>query len=327
MRNYLLATCSTSTRTTSRTRACTPCCAPPDFAPPWPRSGSVPGPPRRRRRNCWATGRARACSPCRGRHTTPMDERSSSAITCTGRRCTPSSSPCPHASDARLRRLQMRRQYRVVDIAAQAGLSHATVDRVLHSRPGVRPETVAQVQRAIGELDRQRSQVELSSKTIILGPGHAGTGPVRDPECRNALEVELRALRPAVLRVRSSLRETSDPDAAAHTLDAIVRRGSDGVILKAPDHSDGRGGRGAVRRGRDPGGDVRTDVPSSRRTAYVGETSRQGRRLLIWWRIGRGLAATCCSPSATHRFGGRRSASAASGRSWRRWRRHEVSAP
>ena len=36
-----------------------------------------------------------------------------------------------------------RREHRVVDIAAQAGLSRATVDRVLHGREGVRPETVA----------------------------------------------------------------------------------------------------------------------------------------------------------------------------------------
>ena len=163
----------------------------------------------------------------------------------------------------------MRRQYRVVDIAAQAGLSHATVDRVLHGRAGVRPETVAQVQRAIGELDRQRVQVELSSKTIILDL--VMQAPDRfASECRNALEVELRALRPAVLRVRSSLRETSDPDAAARTLDAIARRGSDGVILKAPDHPtvvEAVERLGAVGI---PVVTFVTDVPSSRRTAYVG---------------------------------------------------------
>ena len=33
------------------------------------------------------------------------------------------------------------REHRVVDIATQAGLSRATVDRVLHDRDGVRPET------------------------------------------------------------------------------------------------------------------------------------------------------------------------------------------
>jgi LacI family transcriptional regulator len=46
-----------------------------------------------------------------------------------------------------------RRTHRVLDIAAQAGLSRATVDRVLHERPGVRAATVAQVEQAVAELD------------------------------------------------------------------------------------------------------------------------------------------------------------------------------
>ena len=54
-----------------------------------------------------------------------------------------------------------RRRPRVADIAAQSGLSRATVDRVLHGREGVRPETVAQVERAVAELERQRTQVQL----------------------------------------------------------------------------------------------------------------------------------------------------------------------
>jgi LacI family transcriptional regulator len=162
-----------------------------------------------------------------------------------------------------------RRQYRVADIAAQAGLSHATVDRVLHGRAGVRPETVAQVQQAIDELERQRSQVQLSGKTIILDlvmqtPDRFAS------ESRSALEAELRALRPAVLRVRSDLRERSDPDAATRSLDAVARRGSGGVILKAPDHPTVAA---AVQRLDAVGIPVVTfvtDVTSSRRAAYVG---------------------------------------------------------
>jgi LacI family transcriptional regulator len=51
-----------------------------------------------------------------------------------------------------------QRTHRVLDIAAQACLSRATVDRVLHGRPGVRAATVAQVEQAVAELDRQRAQ-------------------------------------------------------------------------------------------------------------------------------------------------------------------------
>src|SRR6187431_704210 len=42
---------------------------------------------------------------------------------------------------------------RVVDIARAAGVSTATVDRVLNKRPGVRDATVQRVLKAAGELD------------------------------------------------------------------------------------------------------------------------------------------------------------------------------
>jgi LacI family transcriptional regulator len=162
-----------------------------------------------------------------------------------------------------------RRDHRVVDIAVQAGLSRATVDRVLHGREGVRPETVAQVNRAIDELERQREQVHLSGRTLILDL------VMQTPErfavaSRDALEAELRYWRPAVLRARSHLSEHSNPAAAAGALDAVGRRGSHGVILKAPDHPlviD------AVQRLADRGiatVTFVTDVPGSRRLAYVG---------------------------------------------------------
>jgi LacI family transcriptional regulator, galactose operon repressor len=162
-----------------------------------------------------------------------------------------------------------RREHRVVDIAAQAGLSRATVDRVLHGREGVRRETVAQVNQAIDELERQREQVHLSGRTLILDL------VMQTPErfavaSRDALEAELRSLRPAVLRARSHLNEHSDPAAAAALLDAVGRKGSHGVILKAPDHPlvvD------AVQRLADrgiPTVTFVTDVPTSRRAAYVG---------------------------------------------------------
>jgi LacI family transcriptional regulator len=162
-----------------------------------------------------------------------------------------------------------RHKYRVTDIAAQAGLSRATVDRVLHERAGVRPETVAQVERAIQELERQRSQVHLSGRAILLDL------VMQTPErfaaaSRTALESELQALRPAVARARFHMSEHSDPREAAATLERIARRGSQGVILKAPDHPEVIE---AVRRLKIvgiPTVTFVTDVPASGRAAYVG---------------------------------------------------------
>ena len=72
------------------------------------------------------------------------------------------------------------RRPRVVDIATQSGLSRATVDRVLHGREGVRPETVAQVERAVAELERQRTQASALRTDAAGRPRDAGSGAVLD---------------------------------------------------------------------------------------------------------------------------------------------------
>src|SRR3954454_15537316 len=175
----------------------------------------------------------------------------------------------PHDRGLKRRPRGARRDHRVVDIAAQAGLSRATVDRVLHGREGIRAETVAQVRRAIDELERQQQQVHLSGRTLIVDL------VMQTPErfavaSRNALESELRSLRPAVLRARSHLSEHSDPAAIVGILDGMRRKDSHGVILKAPDDPrvaeavDRLAGRGI------PAVTFVTDVPRSRRAAYVG---------------------------------------------------------
>ena len=162
---------------------------------------------------------------------------------------------------------------RVADIAAQSGLSRATVDRVLHGRDGVRPETVAQVERAVAELERQRSQVQLAGRTLILDL--VMQAPERfSSASRQALEAELASVRPAVLRSRAQLSEQGDPEAAAEVLERIVQRGSDGVILKAPDHSVVVEAVARLAAAGVPVVTFVTDLPSSRRAAYVGVDNR-----------------------------------------------------
>ncbi len=165
------------------------------------------------------------------------------------------------------------RTHRVVDIAAQAGLSRATVDRVLHRRPGVRAATVAQVEQAVAELDRQQSQVRLSGRSFLVDlvmqtPDRFGTA------VRTALELELPSLRPAAFRARFRLSEESDPASAAADLVAVARRGSDGVILKAPDSPEVVEAIDALAAAGIPVVTFVTDIPFSRRVAYVGVDNR-----------------------------------------------------
>ena len=53
------------------------------------------------------------------------------------------------------------------EIALQAGVSLATVDRVLHQRPGVRASTRRRVEQAQAELRRQQQQVGLRGRRLL----------------------------------------------------------------------------------------------------------------------------------------------------------------
>lgn len=163
--------------------------------------------------------------------------------------------------------------HRVRDIADQAGLSQATVDRVLNERPGVRESTAAQVRRAIAELDRQRDQVQLGGRTFRLDL--VMQAPLRFTSAvRNALEAELPGLRPAVIRSRFHLREEGSPAELAQVLDTIAHRGSAGVLLKAPDDPAVIDAVQRLHELHVPVVTVVTDLPLSRRIGYVGIDNR-----------------------------------------------------
>jgi LacI family transcriptional regulator len=167
----------------------------------------------------------------------------------------------------------MGHPFKIREIAVQAGLSEATVDRVLNDRGGVRAGTVQEVHQAIADLQRQRTQLRLGGRTFVIDVVmHA---PRRFCEAvRAALEAELPLLRPAVLRARFTFRESAPVAELVDTLDRIGARGSHGVVLKAPDVPEVAAAvERLVRRGI-PVVTLVTDVPTSPRLAYVGIDNR-----------------------------------------------------
>ena len=107
--------------------------------------------------------------------------------------------------------------HRVRDIAVQAGLSEATVDRVLNGRPACARAR----RRGAPRPCRPRpaaAQVRLGGRTFLIDL--VMQAPTRfSSAVRAALEAELPALRPAVLRARFHLRETASAAGIVATLD------------------------------------------------------------------------------------------------------------
>ena len=167
----------------------------------------------------------------------------------------------------------MPHPYPIREIARQSGLSEATVDRVLNRRPGVRSSTAAVVAQAIVDLDRQRSQLRLNGRTFMIDVV-MHTPDRFSSAVKSALEHALPSLRPAAVRSRFEFREKARPAEIVKILDDIRHRGSMGVILKAPDVPEISE---AINRLHDAGIPVVTlvtDIPLSRRIAYVGIDNR-----------------------------------------------------
>jgi LacI family transcriptional regulator len=160
--------------------------------------------------------------------------------------------------------------YRIREIAAQSGLSTATVDRVLHGRGGVRESTVREVHQAIADLDRQQAQVRLGGRTFMVDVV-VQAPPRFSAAVKAALEAELPALRPAVIRSRFRFLDSPSAGDLVAVLERVARTRSHGVILKAPDSP---AVVEAVNRLGIPVVTLVTDLPASRRTAYVGIDNR-----------------------------------------------------
>jgi LacI family transcriptional regulator len=164
-------------------------------------------------------------------------------------------------------------RFLVKDIAFQAGLSTATVDRVLNGRCGVRGQTALRIAAAVRELERQEASLARGGRTFVIDV--VMEAPDRfTRETRMAFESEAGAFCPDMFRIRFQDAEVMKEESFVSALGRIRLRGSDGAVVKArctPEITE------AVRKISAAGIPIFTlvtDLPGSDRLAYAGMNNR-----------------------------------------------------
>lgn len=161
----------------------------------------------------------------------------------------------------------------VNDIARHAGVSLATVDRVLNARPGVRKITIERVTKAISELGyiRDTAAANLARKRVyrfvFLLPDNSSEF-IDSLEAQIVNQSEVHAIERIILETRRV--EALDPQSTVNTLDALGPDVADGVAVIAPETP---ALRDAIDRVKERGLSVvalLSDIPSSQRDHFIG---------------------------------------------------------
>ena len=160
----------------------------------------------------------------------------------------------------------------IEDVARQAGVSVATVDRVLNGRASVRPQTVERVEKAIRQLnyqpDRLAARLARAREYRFCFVLPVGSNAFM---AKLAEEVRAATTRMAQEKVVIDLRLTDvfDAEALAETLESISSA-YDGVAVVALDHPRVREAINALTERGVAVVTLVSDVPNSRRLHYVG---------------------------------------------------------
>ncbi|WP_299689922.1 LacI family DNA-binding transcriptional regulator [uncultured Tateyamaria sp.] len=163
----------------------------------------------------------------------------------------------------------MTHRFPIKEIARQAGLGPATVDRVLNNRAHVSPQTRQRVSAAIDELTAQEAQLAARGRRLFFDV--VVEAPTRfSREVKAAAEAILPQIGTAVCRPRFLQQEIMEEDDVVRALRRILKRGSHGVCLKARDTSKIRDAVTLLGAARIPVVTLVTDIGDTDRIRYVG---------------------------------------------------------
>ena len=164
----------------------------------------------------------------------------------------------------------------VHDIAKEAGVSLATVDRVLNARPGVRGKTIEKVHAAVARLGyvRDTYAANLARQRQYRFAFVLPDGPSQFAQSLRAALQEAYASQIADRTLVGIIRvPIGDPHAIVRALQTKSAEGLDGIALMVPETPQVRD---AISRLKDAGVAVVTlvsDLPDSRRDFFVGINS------------------------------------------------------
>lgn len=168
---------------------------------------------------------------------------------------------------------QPARRATVHDVARQAGVSLATVDRVLNGRPGVRPATAEKVETAIAALEFHRDLSasllararDLRVQFILPDGRNEFMTNLADAVTRRARTGRAERLHLEVVRVKAM-----DPGALAARLGQLDRKTCDCAVIVATDDEAVRKAVDAVARRSIAVMTLVSDLPNSARKMFIG---------------------------------------------------------
>ncbi|MDU8432644.1 LacI family DNA-binding transcriptional regulator [Pseudomonas syringae] len=169
--------------------------------------------------------------------------------------------------------LERAKHFSIKQLAAQAGMSKATVDRVLHQRGSVHYQTQRRVEQALAELEAQERNGLVVGRTfhidVIMHTPRRFSAAVQ-----SAIEAQLGSLAPFRIAPRFYFFEEIEPQAMHDQLMRCIKRGSQGVVLKAADEPLTLAAVKALKVAGIPVVTLVTDLPHSERIGYVGIDNR-----------------------------------------------------
>lgn len=163
----------------------------------------------------------------------------------------------------------MTHRFPLKEVARQAGLGTATVDRAINNRAHVSPQTKARVAAAIAELEGQEAQLAARGRRMFFD--FVIEAPTRfSREVKHAAEQVLPQIGGAVCRPRFLMQEIMRQEEVVKALTRIAKRGSHGVCLKVRDLPAIRAAVDRLIVARIPVVTLVTDMTGTGRIAYVG---------------------------------------------------------